>query len=165
MVAAGLREPYKRLKTSGSGHALSARAYFPNRSVAEDLIDIHANKNGSGYSSNPFGYVLATNRETNTHPQSDTRWGYAYRPVRANYAPVLLGVNAIYSLVYSGNQLKMTVDPFFIIWNPYNTGITAEKFAITLENGFAGDAVSTYRSKWCAKIIRATERMGLGQRI
>ena len=129
---------YKRLKTSGSGHALSARAYFPNRSVAEDLIDIHANKNGSGYSSNPFGYVLATNRETNTHPQSDTRWGYAYRPVRANYAPVLLGVNAIYSLVYSGNQLKMTVDPFFIIWNPYNTGITAEKFAITLENGFAG---------------------------
>ncbi|MGB2561195.1 MAG: hypothetical protein ACPIG6_11420, partial [Akkermansiaceae bacterium] len=99
---------------------------------------MHANKNGNGGGSNPFGHVLATNRETNDHPQSDTRWGYAYRPVRANYAPVLLGVNAIYSLVYSGNQLKMTVDPFFIIWNPYNTQITAEKFAITLWNGFAG---------------------------
>ena len=66
------------------------------------------------------------------------RDNYAYRPVRAPYAPVLLGVNAIYSLVYSGNQLKMVVDPFFIMWNPYNTQITADKFAVTLEGGFAG---------------------------
>ena len=32
----------------------------------------------------------------------------------------------------------MVVDPFFIMWNPYNTQITADKFAVTLEGGFAG---------------------------
>ena len=38
---------YKRLKTSGTGHALESRAYFPNRPTptdpaTEDLMDIHA---------------------------------------------------------------------------------------------------------------------------
>jgi len=47
-------------------------------------------------------------------------------------------VNAIYSLVYTGNQLKLVVDPFFIIWNPYDTQITAPQFAVTLEYGLAG---------------------------
>ena len=32
------------------------------------------------------------------------RDNYAYRPVRAPYAPVLLGVNAIYSLVYTATN-------------------------------------------------------------
>lgn len=47
-------------------------------------------------------------------------------------------MNAIYSLVYTGNQLQLVVDPFFIIWNPYDTQITAPRFAVTLENGLAG---------------------------
>ena len=63
---------------------------------------------------------------------------YYHRPIRANYAPVLLGVNAVYSLVYKNEKLQMVVDPFFIVWNPYNTIISAEKFAITIFNGFAG---------------------------
>jgi hypothetical protein len=139
---------YKRLKTAGSTHALSARAYFPNRTTpvdptttlmvpanstfAEDLSDIHADNQWSNWK---YGIIKApsVNRETNVAGTN-----YAYRPVRAPYAPVLLGVNAIYSLVYSGNQLKMVVDPFFIVWNPYNTQITADKFAVTLEGGFSG---------------------------
>ena len=139
---------YKRLKTSGSTHALGARAYFPNRTTpvvpsttlihpanstfAEDLVDIHADNQ---WEHGKYGTIKVTpaNRETN-----DTVSNYVYRPVRAGYAPVLLGVNAIYSLVYSGNQLKMVVDPFFIVWNPYNTQITADKFAITLQGGLAG---------------------------
>ena len=55
----------------------------------------------------------SVNRETNYAGTN-----YAYRPVRAPYAPVLLGVNAIYSLVYTGNQLKMVVDPFFHCMEP-----------------------------------------------
>ena len=153
---------YKRLKSSGSNHALIARAYYPNRTTftgndssgiptyAVDLVDMHAQKNqGIDLSQQ---YVVATNMETNILPQTDPNWKYAYRPVRANYAPVLLGVNAVYSLIYTGNQLKMTVDPFFIIWNPYSTQITADRFAVTLENGFAGgvrfrhtDATGTQR--------------------
>jgi hypothetical protein len=111
---------YKRLKTSGSVHSMSARAYYPNRSVTEDLVDLHSEVGSKK--------IVAVNRET-----SD-----AYRPVRASYAPVLLGVNAIFSLMYESDQLKMVVDPFFIIWNPYNTRITAEKFAVTWDRGFQG---------------------------
>ena len=109
---------YKRLKTpsSGSGHALSARAYFPNRSVAEDLVDMHGWNWGSGFT--------PVNRETDN---ANVR--YAYRPVRASYAPVLLSANALFSLVYEDGKLKMVVDPFFIIWNPYNTHIATDKFA------------------------------------
>ena len=115
---------YKRLETSGSGHAMSARAYYPNRSVTKDLVDLHTSA-GEG--------IIAANRETNNDQSV-----YAYRPVRASYAHVLLGVNAIFSLVYENNQLKMVVDPFFIVWNPYNTQITAEKFALTWNRGFHG---------------------------
>ena len=132
---------YKRLKTSGTGHALEARAYFPNRTTAtdadngllvEDLIDIHADNQWMDWKYGAIK-VSPTNRETNGSGNY-----YAYRPVRANYAPVLLGVNAIYSLIYKDGKLQMTVDPFFIIWNPYNTQVTADKFAVTLENGLAG---------------------------
>ena len=130
---------YKRLKTSGTGHALSTRPYFPNRTydsngveIIEDLVDIHADNQWMNWKYGPIKSNV-NNWETNS-----ARNYYCYRPMRANYAPVLLGVNAIYSLVYSGNQLKMVVDPFFIVWNPYNTKITADKFAVTLEHGFAG---------------------------
>ena len=122
---------YKRLRTSGSDYALDARAYFPNRTTANpknNLFDIHAQKNNADASIK----VVALNRETNSNG------AYAFRPVRASYAPVLLGVNAVYSLVYAGGQLKLVVDPFFIIWNPYDTKIAADKFAVTLENGLAG---------------------------
>ena len=124
---------YKRLKTpsSGSSHALSARAYFPNRSVAEDLVDMHGWNWGAGFT--------PVNRETDN---ANVR--YAYRPVRASYAPVLLAVNALLSLVYEGGQLKLVVDPFFIVWNPYNTHITADKFAITSKEGFLGGVRFTH---------------------
>ena len=123
---------YKRLRASGSGYALDARAYFPNRTTADprnNLFDIHANKNGRD---NTAIRVPPINREIGS------TGAYAFRPVRASYAPVLLGVNAIYSLVYKANKLQLVVDPFFIIWNPYDTQITADKFAVTLENGLAG---------------------------
>jgi hypothetical protein len=120
---------YKRLKTpsSGSGHAMTARAYFPNRSVTEDLVDLHAWNYGVG------GGFTPVNRET-----SNDKSVYAHRPVKASYAPVLLSANALFSLVYEGDQLKLVVDPFFIVWNPYNTHITADKFAITMKEGFLG---------------------------
>ena len=123
---------YKRLSTSGNYYALDARAYFPNRTTANpnnNLIDIHAQD--QRYVGDRNIKVHALNRETNSSG------GYAFRPIRASYAPVLLGVNAIYSLVYKDNKLQMVVDPFFIIWNPYDSKITADKFAVTLENGFA----------------------------
>ena len=111
---------YKRMKTpsSGTGHALSARAYFPNRSVTQDLVDLHSVQ----------GSKIGVNHEI----------GSTYRPLRASYAPVLLAVNGIFSLKYEGGQLKLVVDPFYIIWNPYNTQITAEKFAVTWQYGFMG---------------------------
>ena len=127
---------YKRLKTpsSGSGHAMAARAYFPNRSydangnvLIEDLVDRHVWNYGSG------GGFTPVNRETNNDKSV-----YAHRPVRASYAPVMLSANALFSLVYEGGQLKLVVDPFFIVWNPYNTQITADQFAITLKQGFFG---------------------------
>jgi len=140
---------YKRLKTSAitddSGnflyntHKLAARPYYPNRTydtsgveLIEDLSDIHADNQWLAWKYQPIKGP-SVNRETNVAGTN-----YAYRPVRAAYAPVLLGVNAIYSLVYTNNQLKMVVDPFFIVWNPYNTQITAGQLAITVEHGFAG---------------------------
>ena len=84
---------YKRIKTSGSHYALDARAYFPNRTSSNpknNLFDIHAQKNNSG---NGSIRVPVINREVGS------QGAYAFRPVRASYAPVLLGVNAIYSLV------------------------------------------------------------------
>jgi Tfp pilus assembly protein PilX len=147
---------YKRLNTSVvnddagnflyNTHEFAARPYFPNRTTpvdptttlihpanstfAEDLLDIHGDSQWQGYDAIK---VTPTNRETNNAVSN-----YVYRPVRANYTPVLLGVSAIYSLVYTDNKLKMVVDPFFIMWNPYNTGITADKFAVTVQGGFAG---------------------------
>ena len=125
---------YKRLKTSGSGYALDARAYFPNRTtrgeIYDNLFDIHAYH--QNFAGNSNIKVQPINRETNG------TGGYAFQPARASYAPVLLGVNAIYSLVYKDNKLQLVVDPFFIIWNPYDTQITAPRFAVTLENGLAG---------------------------
>ena len=125
---------YKRLKASGSGYSLDARAYFPNRTtrgnIYDNLFDIHAYH--QSFAGDPKIKVKPINRETNG------TGGYAFQPARASYAPVLLGVNAIYSLVYTGDKLKLVVDPFFIIWNPYDTQITAPKFAVTLENGLAG---------------------------
>jgi hypothetical protein len=125
---------YKRLRASGSHYALDARAYFPNRTTRGDkydnLFDLHAFQ--QGFAGNANIKVQEINRETNG------TGGYAFLPVRASYAPVLLGVNAIYSLVYKADQLQLVVDPFFIIWNPYDTQITAPKFAVTLENGLAG---------------------------
>jgi Tfp pilus assembly protein PilX len=126
---------YKRLKTSGNDFTLDSRAYFPNRTtrgeIYDNLIDIHAND--QFFPSNKrYLKVHALNKEQNTSG------GYAFRPIRANYAPVLLGVNAIYSLVYADNKLQMSVDPFFVLWNPYNTQIEAQKFAITLQNGLPG---------------------------
>jgi hypothetical protein len=125
---------YKRLRASGAGYALDARAYFPNRTtrgeIYDNLFDIHAFE--QNFAGDPNIKVQPINRETNGNG------GYAFQPVRASYAPVLLGVNAIYSLVYTGSQLQLVVDPFFIIWNPYDTQITAPKFAVTLENGLAG---------------------------
>ena len=118
---------YKRMKTpsSGTGHALSARAYFPNRTydssgnvTIEDLVDLHSVQ----------GSKIGVNHEI----------GSTYRPLRASYAPVLLAVNGIFSLKYEAGQLKLVVDPFYIIWNPYNTQITAEKFAVTWQYGFMG---------------------------
>jgi len=123
---------YKRLTISGSHHSMEARAYFPNRSVVEDLMDIHADNQFMNWAYWPIK-VSPTNRETSAAGNY-----YAYRPARANYAPVLLGVNAIYSLVYKNNRLQLAVDPFFIIWNPYNSQITADRFAVTLEHGLAG---------------------------
>ena len=126
---------YKRLKTSGNDYTLDSRAYFPNRTtrgeIYDNLIDIHAND--QFFPSNKrYLKIHALNKEQNTSG------GYAFRPIRANYAPVLLGVNAIYSLVYADNKLQMSVDPFFVLWNPYNTQIEARKFAITLQNGLPG---------------------------
>jgi len=125
---------YKRLRASGNGYALEARAYFPNRTtrgeIYDNLFDLHAFQ--QGFAGDADIKVQEINKETNG------KGGYAFLPVRANYAPVLLGVNAIYSLVYKDNKLQLVVDPFFIIWNPYDTQITAPKFAVTLENGLAG---------------------------
>ena len=133
---------YKRLRASGNGYALDARAYFPNRTtrgnIYDNLFDIHAYQ--QGFLGNSNIKVQDINRETNGGKanEADEDKGYAFLPVRASYAPVLLGANAIYSLVYTGNQLQLVVDPFFIIWNPYDTQITAPRFAVTLENGLAG---------------------------
>ena len=98
--------------------------------IYDNLFDLHAFQ--QGFAGDADIKVQEINKETNG------KGGYAFLPVRASYAPVLLGVNAIYSLVYTGNQLQLVVDPFFIIWNPYDTQITAPRFAVTLENGLAG---------------------------
>jgi Tfp pilus assembly protein PilX len=139
---------YKRMKTSGSGHALSARAYFPNQNT-------HLGKTADG---NPrYGNFIEVHSLWNAYEtRADKRLAYgvssvssetdgngsvySYRPVRANYSPVLLGVNVIFSLKYNdaANRLELLVDPFFIIWNPYNTHISADKFAINWTLGFHG---------------------------
>ena len=86
---------------------MSARAYFPNRTLRDynrwsryssssrTSSDIHADNQWSDWK---YGLIKgpSVNRETNVAGTN-----YAYRPVRAAYAPVLLGVNAIYSLVYT----------------------------------------------------------------
>ncbi len=136
---------YKRFKKNGSTYELDARAYFPNRTTpvgggfVEDLFDIHAHKNGDNFQipgrrAGPEGNIRvnAANQEVN--------WAgaYAYRPLQASYAPVLLGVNAVFSLAHNrfGDQrMELFVDPFFILWNPYDVAIKAERFAVTMENG------------------------------
>ena len=145
---------YKRMKTSssgsGSGHTMSARAYFPNRTTvignddsgnptnADDLVDLHRTFGGVAPPVNREASFLHYNTYTPGSPDPPDPTQYSYRPVKASYAPVLLSANAVYSLIRKGNELNMVVDPFFIIWNPYNTQITADKFAITLKEGFLG---------------------------
>jgi len=134
---------YKRMKTpsSGSGHALSARAYFPNRTydssgnpVIEDFVEIYCWHYSDPHGTTPVNREIANNGST-----------YLQRPVRASYAPVLIAANALLSVVYEGGQLKLVADPFFIVWNPYNTHITADRYAITLNEGFFGGVLLKHR--------------------
>ena len=142
---------YKRMRTpsSGSGHALSARTYFPNRTydssgnpIIEDFVDIycwHAFRALEDRGTTPV------NREITNIGSLNVGSTYLQRPVRASYAPVLIAANALLSVVYEGGQLKLVVDPFFIVWNPYNTHITADRYAITLNEGFFGGVLLKHR--------------------
>ena len=126
---------YKRLERDGTDYRLAARAYFPNRisgtggaDVRDNLFDMHAHKNNAD-----ANYRIGVgNKEVNGQGR------YAHMPVRGNYAPVILGVNAIYSICRKNGRLHLVVDPVFILWNPYDLTLEAERFAVGLENGLPG---------------------------
>lgn len=118
---------YKRLSISGSGYVLKARSYYPN---------ISASSNNRLYN---LGTMTGANSSSYTWDSEIYRGGYnlgsdyIFRPARSNYAPVLLGYTALYSVLKNdGNQLCLGIDPFFFIWNPYNRKISVDRYAIKL---------------------------------
>ena len=120
---------YKRLRKPGGKYTLDARSYYPNVSAS----------NTPGYQ---YGTLMGVHSGLNTWDGEMSRHGYVFKPARANYAPVLLGYVAAYSVLATNQNgstadLALGIDPFFYLWNPYNRKLKVDKYAIRLTT-FAG---------------------------
>ncbi len=107
---------YKRLTSSGDGYSLPARAYFPNLSGgAEDMTNL--------FPASASGAVW---------DQETTSKGYIYRPARANYAPVYLGMTCLIGVKVIDSKLAVSLDPIFHFWNPYNVDLRVGSLGVTM---------------------------------
>ena len=131
---------YKRLKTSGNGYALSARAMYPNRIL---------NTLQSPNMGNPMPYDLTDvtglimnyqpARSQYADPNHPVLFkGYVPYPSRGSYAPVLIGSSCFISVKNHAGNLAVVLDPVFQVWNPYNVAITTKKYALIFPHTFPG---------------------------
>lgn len=110
---------YKRLTRSGDDFALEARAYYPNRSAnATEMTDL--------FPAGAAGGVW----DWEYNPNSSE---YIYRPSRANYAPVYLGMTTLVGIKVIGTKVALSLDPIFHFWNPYNVDLSYDSIAITMD--------------------------------
>ena len=123
---------YKRLSGTVGDYTLQARAYFPNRDSENmpysDLFD----------TSGAWGdHWVAEERVKSTAP---LRWQsvYIYRPARASYAPVNLGISVLMSAKVSNGKLAVVLDPIVYLWNPYNRKLKFDKLRVVLNKSFPG---------------------------
>ncbi len=124
---------YKRLSGTVGDYTLQARAYFPNRDSENmpysDLFD----------TSGAWGdHWVAEERVKSTAP---LQWQsvYIYRPARAFYAPVNLGISVLMSAKKNSNgKLTIVLDPIVYLWNPYNRKLQFDKLRVELNKSFPG---------------------------
>jgi hypothetical protein len=125
---------YKRLSGTVGDYTLQARAYFPNRDSENmpysDLFD----------TSGAWGdHWVAEERVKSTAP---LQWQsvYIYRPARASYAPVNLGISVLMSAKKNSNgKLTIVLDPIVYLWNPYNRNLKFDKLRVELNKSFPGN--------------------------
>ncbi|WPJ96207.1 hypothetical protein SH580_00640 [Coraliomargarita algicola] len=132
---------YKRLSLSGNKFSLDARAYYPNRSGgATEITDLYPVGAGGGVWHWEY-------------KNGDTSKDYIYRPARANYSPVYLGMTTLIGIKVIGSEVALSLDPIFHFWNPYNVDLNFDNIAITMDvYAFAGNITI-----WTKKSGESTE--------
>lgn len=132
---------YKRLSRNGNEFSLEARAYYPNRSgSASAMTDL--------YPPGAKGGVWRWEYR-NGNSGSD----YIYRPARANYSPVYLGMTCLIGIKVIGTEVALSLDPIFHFWNPYNVDLKYNSIGITMDSyAFPGNI-----SIWTKKEGETTE--------
>jgi len=143
---------YKRLQKQGGAFVLDARAYFPNRSALQNSNFGRTYSLGSlmGHPSSNVAGMWDQEEATRQKSDSNVPTDYAFMPARANYSPILLGGACVFSVLVQYERpdpsnplvqigdLSVGIDPFFLIWNPFNHSLKVDRLGIALDNGFPG---------------------------
>ena len=140
---------YKRLGTSGSIFEMEARPYFPNYTSINDnryTLGEMMGKNAGDGIADEFGVRIGTNawdHEYNNGIARRVADDYIYKPMRANYAPVFLGMVQFLSVttVEEGGEyyLALGIDPVVYFWNPFDVAINVDALAVSFQFGTAGN--------------------------
>jgi len=131
---------YKRVTKSGSAYSLESRAYYPNNSAVADTknTSIKRNYRAYGQPARPFSAYH--------YDMESSQYGdMVFKPAKANYTPVYMGMVALYSMkvtnvdaVTGEGDLTVSIDPMIYLWNPFNVTLKADRFALELQRGHGG---------------------------
>ena len=135
---------YKRVTKSGSAYSLESRSYYPNNSAVRDNSTSLPRRNYRQFGQPAFPFA------TYHYDMESTQYGdMNFKPAKANYAPVYMGMIALYSMKVTNyniganaglNQgdLTLAIDPIIYLWNPFNVTLKADRYALELQRGHGG---------------------------
>ena len=135
---------YKRVTKSGSAYSLESRSYYPNNSAVVDKNTSLPRRNYRQFGQPAWPF------STYHYDMESSQYGdLNFKPAKANYAPVYMGMIALYSMKVTNyniganaglNQgdLTLAIDPLIYLWNPFNVTLKADRFALELQRGHGG---------------------------
>lgn len=144
---------YKRLRGSNGDYELSSTGYVPQ---SRDMVQNHSVALKKNY-----GFVSLTALESfEGHYDRyyiDANNGHIIeRPFQNNYMPVLLGIASTLSVTSYGSgadeNLAVSIDPIFFLWNPYNHRLTADRYGIGFRQASPGSIAIWYDGSASARI-------------
>ena len=139
---------YKRLSGTVGDYSLDARPALPNfisASSDKDFSDIGTFQ----------GLRLLDNLFVNRNTIGIT--SYLYRHSQPAYAPALIGQGALISVGEQNSNVALFIDPYYVIWNPYNHRITTPRFVVATSKALPINLKVAFESTPLNYVGRATE--------